>query len=245
MKQYSQLGLFLALGLIISSAIVAFNYKAAKKIEKQNEQTIKVKGYAELNITSDLATWSGSFNRRAISLDIAYEKLEKDKNIVKEYLVSEGFDAEKITFSSINTSTLYKKLNDSYKNSNEIDGYILSQTVSVKSKNLNLISKVSKESTSLIIKGVKFYSTSPQYFYTKINDLKIEMLAKAAQNAKLRAEQLAINTGSKVGGLTYASQGVFQITSANSTEVSDYGNYDTYSKEKTIKAVVTVEFSIR
>ena len=70
------------------------------------------------------------------------------------------------------------------------------------------------------------------------------MLGEASKNAYERAERLAGNTGSEVGTLQSASQGVFQITSRNSTEVSDYGSFDTQSRLKAIKAVITAEFSV-
>lgn len=109
---------------------------------------------------------------------------------------------------------------------------------------MELVTRISRESSELIKEGVEFNSSSPQYFYTKVNDLKIEMLGEATKDAKLRAEQLAINSGGKVGALRSAAQGVFQITTAYSTEVSDHGIYDTSTIEKSIKAVVTVQYSI-
>ena len=91
---------------------------------------------------------------------------------------------------------------------------------------------------------MRFQSSEPQYFYTKLSDLKIEILAEATKDARQRVEQLAINSGCKVGTLRFASMGVLQITKAYSTEVSDYGIYDISSLEKDVKAVVTCGFSI-
>jgi hypothetical protein len=75
--------------------------------------------------------------------------------------------------------------------------------------------------------------------------LKIQLLGEATKNARMRAEELASNSGSQVGELKYASQGVFQITPVNSTDVSDYGIYDTFTIDKSINAVVTIEYSIK
>jgi hypothetical protein len=84
----------------------------------------------------------------------------------------------------------------------------------------------------------------PQYFYTKLSDMKVDMLADATLNAKKRAEKIAINGGGKIGPLRSTKMGVFQITPVYSNEVSDYGINDTSSLEKKITAVVNVEFYI-
>jgi len=126
-----------------------------------------------------------------------------------------------------------------------ITGYRLGQSVSVRSKDLARIGRISKECTDLIEKGVEIDSGSPQYFCTKVDELKVEMLGEAARDARRRAEQLAKDSGSKVGPLRSTSQGVFQITTAYSTQVSNYGVNDTSSWKKKIRAVVTVRYSIR
>jgi hypothetical protein len=85
---------------------------------------------------------------------------------------------------------------------------------------------------------------APEYLYTKIQEAKVEMLAAAARDAKLRAEQIAEATESEIGAVRAARMGVLQITPAYSVEVSDYGINDTSSLEKDITAVVSMEFEI-
>jgi hypothetical protein len=110
---------------------------------------------------------------------------------------------------------------------------------------VKLTQEIANQSTSLIQNGVEIASQPPQYYYTKLNDLKLVMLGEATKDAKARAEMIAKNSGSQVGTLKSAQQGVFQITSTNSTDVSDYGEYDLSSIVKTIKAVVTVDFFVK
>ena len=104
--------------------------------------------------------------------------------------------------------------------------------------------RVSRESTELIDQNIDFESSAPEYFYTKLDELKIEMLAKATENAKARAENMVKATGNKIGSIRSAKMGVFQITPINSTEVSDWGVNDTTSLEKRVTAVVTASFAI-
>ena len=83
-----------------------------------------------------------------------------------------------------------------------------------------------------------------QYLYSKLDDLKLNLIAQATKNAKDRATTMAKVTGNQVGSLLTASSGVFQITAPNSTDVSDYGQYDTSTREKKVTSVVNVTFSI-
>lgn len=233
------LGLWLAIGLIASAFILG----GALKDIKRSGQTITVKGYAEKNISSDLAIWRGSFAISSINMVEAYNKIQQDLQKTIMYLESAGFKRSDIEVSSIDTRMIYR-LNERGYSTNIIDGYTLVQSFSIKSNNVDLIDKVSKESTILIKEGIALSSEMPEYYYTKINDLKISMLGEAAKDAKIRAEQLAENSGNKVGALQSAAQGVFQITPAYSTDISDYGMNDISSREKSIKAVVTMQYII-
>ena len=85
----------------------------------------------------------------------------------------------------------------------------------------------------------------PEYFYTKLDELKLEMLAKATENAKQRAENMVKATGNKIGFMRNAKMGVFQITPVTSTDVSDWGINDTTSLDKKVMSVVTASFSIQ
>ena len=91
---------------------------------------------------------------------------------------------------------------------------------------------------------MEFVSGAPEYTYTKLDELKIEMLAKASENAKERAASMVKATGNKIGFMRSARMGVFQITPISSTEVSDWGVNDTSSLEKKVTAVVSASFAI-
>jgi uncharacterized protein len=98
--------------------------------------------------------------------------------------------------------------------------------------------------TELIDQNIQFESGAPEYFYKKRDELKLEMLAKATENAKSRAANMATATGNKIGFMRSARMGVFQITPITSTDVSDFGINDTSSLEKKVMAVVSVSFAI-
>jgi hypothetical protein len=116
--------------------------------------------------------------------------------------------------------------------------------VEIRSTDVDGITRISREATELINQGIALESMAPEYLYTKIQEAKVEMLAAAARDAKLRAEQIAEATESEIGAVRAARMGVLQITPAYSVEVSDYGINDTSSLEKDITAVVSMEFEI-
>lgn len=241
----SGLGLAL-LGVMLAAGMVASTIVASRSIEriKLANQTIRVKGSSEKAIVSDWAVWDARFTARATALTDAYGKIRRDLETVLAYLDRSGVGRDKVAVSSVTTTIQYKP-NEKGNPTNVIEGYVLEQSIQLKTGDIPLVVRVARDSTSLIQEGIEFSSSPPSYYYTKLNDLKIAMLGEATKDAKARAKQLAASSGSKIGALRSASQGVFQITPEYSTEVSDYGVYDTGSVRKCVKALVTMEFSIR
>ncbi len=234
------LGVCIAFATIVSTLIFS---KGLMKIKRFSSEVINVTGAAEKKITSDYTVWKATFSRRDLEMTATFQKLKTDLNQVKTYLLSKKIQENEIIVSQIETKTVYKK-NDRGNDTNEIEGYLLSQTVEVRSNDVQKITRVSRESTELIRQGIEFISNTPQYFYTKLPELKRELLSEAAKDAKIRADQMAQSTGNKVGMIRSAKMGVFQITPVNSYEVSDWGENDTTSLEKKANAVVRVDFSI-
>jgi len=234
------LGICIAVATIVSSVILSQGFL---KVMKFTREQITVTGSAQKNIKSDYIIWSGSFSRREADLATAYKKLQDDLTKVKAYLVSKGVSEKEIIVSQISTLKVYKK-NEKGNDTNDIQGYLLSQNVEIRSGDVDRIMQVSRESTELINQGVEFVSGAPEYTYIKLDELKVEMLARASENAKQRAESMVKATGNKIGFMRSARMGVFQITPVNSTEVSDWGVNDTTSLEKKVTAVVTASFAI-
>lgn len=235
------LGVCIAVATIVSSVILS---GGVLKVMKFTREQISVTGSAAKEIKSDYIVWSGEFSRRETDLKSAYKALRGDLDKVKAYLASKGVTENEIIISQAVTETVYRK-NEKGNDTNDIEGYRLFQTVEIRSNDVDKIAEVSRESTELIDQGVQFTSFAPQYFYTKLDELKIEMLARATENAKQRAESMVRATGNRIGFMRQARMGVFQITPVTSTDVSDWGENDTSSFDKKVMAVVTVSFAIQ
>ena len=174
----------------------------------------------------------------------AFNALKEDLKTVKDYLISKGVKENEIIVSQIGTTVLYQK-NEKGVDTNQIEEYVLSQDIEVRSNDVKKIDDIARQSTELINKDIAFISSAPEYFYTKLTGLKHEMLAQATEDAKERAQRMSAATGNKIGLMRSAKMGIFQITPANSYEVSWYGNNDTTSLEKKVTAVVNVDFAIK
>lgn len=234
------LGICIAAATIIASVILS---QGALKIMKFTKENITVTGSAQKEIRSDYIVWQCAFSRREADLPTVYKKLAEDLTKVNAYLDAKQINFKDRTVSQIVTEIIYKK-NKEGKDTNDIEGYRLGQGIEVRSKEVDKVTAVSRGSTELINQNIEFLSAAPQYFYTDLDQLKVEMLGKATANAKQRAESMVKSTGNKIGLMRSAKMGVFQITPVTSTDISDYGENDTSSLDKKVMSVVSASFAI-
>lgn len=237
-----------AIVLSIALIISAFILSGAYKYKYNDKKRVSVTGMAEKDFVSDLIVWQGNYSRVAFDLKQAYSNLKSDEGSIKEYLISKGLKDSEVIFSSVNINKIYNAQYDfnGRMTSNDFGGYNLTQNVKVESKNIELVEKISREITELIQKGIEFNSSPPAYYYTKMSELKIDLLAKASQDAKERSESIANNAGSNLGDLKFANMGVFQITGQNSNEDYSYGGaFNTSSKFKTASITIRTEYALK
>lgn len=234
--------------IIFSIAIVLAAYFLGNAYIKraQPQGVISVTGSGSENFTSDLIVWEGQFSRMSPDLKQAYEELNSDKETVRKYLIDNGIKADNFIFNSVQTN---EQRENQYQDGNYVGsvfkGYELRQSVKIESTDVELIENVSREITELLNRGVQFNSTPPRYYYTKLADLKIEMISKATEDARMRAERIAENSGGSLGELNNAGMGVFQITGQNSGE--DYswsGSFNTQDKKKTASITMRLDYRI-
>lgn len=233
------LGFMLALGFIGSSIMIVSGVKKAVSFD----QRITVKGYATKKMKSDLAIWNASFSVKAKTLAEGYAELKKQLPTVVAYIKDQGFTEKELEVQTVSSSIVYKKNEKGY-NTSEIDYFKVNQFLQVVSKKVEKANKIYNSFESLYAKHINVSSSTPKYFYTKVNALKMAMLKEATSNARERAEMLITGSKNRVGSLRSARQGVFQITAEHSTSVSGYGVFDTSSINKVMKAIVTIEYTI-
>ena len=231
-----------ALGFIIGLAFLG----NAIKNRNKSENTISVTGLGTKKFTSDLINWSGTFSRNSFELKSAYDQLANDKKIIENYLTSKGIPKNEIVFSAVDIQKQFNYGSDANGRSIQtFSGYQLSQTISIDSKDVAKIENLSRNITEIINLGIEFTSSPPSYFYSKLADVKHQMIADATKDAKQRAEKIAENAWSSLGKLKKATMGITQITAPNSTEEYSYGGtFNTSSKDKEASITIKLEYQV-
>ena len=236
--------------IVFAIAIVAASIILGNAVINRNKKigAISVTGLGQTNFTSDLIVWEAKFSQVNKDLKQAYADLKKDKETISEYLKSKGLQDSVIVFNAFETNKNFKQnyTSDGKYLGQEFTGYTLSQTVQINSKDVEKVEKISREVTELLNKGIQLYSMAPRYYYTKLENLKIEMVSQATENARLRAKSISENSGAKLGDLSIANMGIFQITGQNSNEDYSWGGaYNTSSKEKTASITMKLTYLVK
>lgn len=239
MKSYSN-AIVIALAIIIGAFVIGSAYK----YKFISSETIVVTGLAEKDFTSDQIVWKGQYSRTGFDLKEAYTQIKSDEVVIKAYLKEKGIPDSNMVFLAVDVVKNFNYENaPSGVSKSVFSGYTLTGGVKVDSRQIQLVEKVSREVTELLQKGIEFSSNKPSYYYSKLNELKIDLLAKAAEDAKLRAETIAKSSDVGLGSLKKANMGVFQITGKNDNEDYSYGgSFNTSSKEKTASITLKVEY---
>jgi hypothetical protein len=233
----------LALGVVISSLLVAHAGVLAFRI-KHGEKRVVVTGSATRRIQSDFVVWRATVKSQAAEMASAYKKLSADVPALSAFIQSRGVDPKQIKISAASIQELHPRDHEGREILETTVAYVTEQEIEVSSADIEKVEKVSREATDLIDRGIFIHSDAPLYIYTKLAELKVQMLAEASKDARTRAEQIATQAKSEVTSLLTARMGVLQINPAYSTEVSAEGNNDKTSLEKDVLAVVTASFGV-
>lgn len=229
----------LALALVAAAAVGA---GAVRDVKRAGDQ-LEVTGSARRPIRSDYVVWRLSVSSQAPSLQEAYATVRGDAERVRGFLRAAGLADSLVTVRPLETQRLNRVLENGM-DSGELVGYRLTQTYEVRSPDVDGVTRLTVRANELINAGVPLVSNPPEYLYTRLPEIRTQMLAEATRDARERAAAIAESAGSGIGGVRSARMGVFQITPRNSTEVSDYGINDVSSIEKDITAVVRVTFGL-
>lgn len=228
--------IILGLGIALGGFFPGYYYYQAQR----NNRTVTVKGLAEIEVKADLAIWNIKFKTTGNDLSAVQKKMENDLTLIKSYLVDKGFKNDEIIVGRINTNDL---MTNPYRDEKaSASRYILDQTVTVHSSNVDGTETALREIGSLVSKGVIFdsqdYMSQVSYLFTGLNQVKPQMLEQATRNARQAAEEFAKSSDSKVGKIKNANQGVFSILPREQTP----GASEASQINKTVRVVSTVVY---
>ena len=201
-------------------------------------RTVTVKGLAEKDVAADLSVWNIRFQSADNVLKTAKKSIEDQEKIIKDFLKKSGFNADEIIVQGLSMQDAYA---DSYRERNTISArYTLNQTLTIRTKQVKLVSQVYPKIGDLVSQGVTFnsYGNGVSYLFTGLNRIKPIMLKEATRNAKQAADEFALNSGSKVGKIRSANQGVFSIMPRE--DIPDQTEREQINKK--VRVVSTVEY---
>lgn len=230
----------IGVSIIISTIIGAWTFSSVR-----SNDTISVTGSAKQEVTADTVKWNMGIMRTVSSdgLQGGYAQMASDLKIVQKFLKSKGIKDSDITISPVAMEENYS-YDKSGNQSNPT--YNLREPIVINSTDIDKVETASKSVSELVNQGVMLSTfSSLEYYYSKLADLRVSLLADAVRDAKARAEKILEPSGGMVGKMRTASSGVVQVLPQNSVEVSDYGMYDTTSKIKDIMVTVRATFDIR
>lgn len=228
----------IAAAALVSAGIVIggffpgyFYYKT-----KADARSVTVKGLAEKNVSADTGIWDIQFTVNGNDLEAERNRIDTQAKEITAFLRSHGFEDSEIGIGRIEVND---QMSNPYHSSDAAEKarFILTQTIAVRSDKVQKIAEAMSLSNELIGKGIVFSNQSASYFFTKLNDIKPEMLKEATHNAKEAALEFARNSGSKVGKIKKANQGVFSVSAADNPEV-----YEASRINKKVRVVSTVEY---
>jgi len=236
-----------AVTIIISAVIIALALgvgltKVGTGFATRAGNGITVTGSAKTSAVADNAVWTLSVSLSSPTVGAAVKK-DADVAALSSYLTQGGIAADALSLGAVSTYA-----NEEYVNGNStgrILSYRASRDVTVRTKDVQLVSKLSQGIGSLLGTGINVNNYGPQYYISNLPELRPELMSEAMKDAKLRAESLTKAVGGSLGSLVNVKAGPIQITTPDSTMTADYGAYDTSTINKTVSATVSVTFSTK
>lgn len=231
--------LVLGAGVAVGGWFVGEGFARGRSTERQ----VSVKGLAEREVRSDLALWPLRFVATGSDLGPVERQIAIDNAKVRRFLEEKGIAAESIEVSRLEVTDLVAQ---AWRQGPVDERFIVAQTLMVRTGEVEKVEAAHRAIAELIGQGVVLSSEGgmpsgePVYLFTGLNDIKPDMIAAATRNAREAAEQFAADSGSRLGGIRRASQGVFQILPRDQAP----GMAAEQQVAKTVRVVSTVDYAL-
>ncbi len=235
----------IAAGLIVGGWLLGSQIKATRL----SDRYVTVKGLVERTVKSDLAVWPISYKEAGDDLTLLYAKTEADKQTILQFLAQQGIQTSEIELGVVRVTDT--QANEYGGGNRAPHRYIVEQAITVQTSRVDQVAGAAQKTMVLLQKGIVLASNPGDrgggitYKFTGLNSIKPDMITEATRNARAAADRFARDSGSKVGSIRQANQGVFSILAASSgstNEAPDYQNPADNSLMRTIRVVTTVDY---
>jgi hypothetical protein len=228
--------LILAVGMGYGLSLVGTGLSA------RSGNSITVTGSAKTSAVADNAVWTLNVSEMSQQVSVAVGKVGTSVDALSKYLVKGGLSSEAIEIGGVTTYA-----NNEYVNGNStgrVVSYQANQNVTVRSKDVQLIKKLSNGMGSLLQTGVNINNYGPQFYVSNLDKLRPQLLAEATVDAKERGLSITKAVDSELGPVLAVTSGPVQVTQPDSVDASAGGMYDTSSIEKSVSVTVSVSFKV-
>ena len=225
---------------VLASGMTLGLYKVGSGLASRAGNAITVTGTASENATADNAVWTLNLNESQPTLASSVKKIDSSADALKKYLLNGGVADNQIEFGPINSNAIQEYINGNP--TGRILAYQAYRTVTVRTKDVKLVEKLSNNIGSLLATGVNVGNYGPAYYLSTLDDMRAKLLATAMKDAQARAKAITEAVGGSVGPLLSVTSGPTQVTTKNSLDRAAGGVYDVSTIEKTVNVTLSASF---
>ncbi|MFN3590660.1 MAG: SIMPL domain-containing protein [Thermaurantiacus sp.] len=222
----------LAVGLLLAAAVLSWGLAGIR----EGPSVVTVRGVAERDVVADLATWTIATQANGSDLAEVQARADRDAETVQAFLSANGFTAAEV---QPRGSSVSQYFDSNYGRMN----ITIRQRLQARTTDIPKMERAFANQAELIRRGVALDSDGMgglTYSFTRLNDVKPEMIAEATRAAREAADQFAADSGTRVGRIRQATQGLFTITGRD----GDTG-VGTDTPNQKVRVVTTIEFTLR
>ena len=234
----SAVGIF-ALGLTTSGYALGDGLRRYKLAE---HRTVTVRGVSERNVTADLATWSIGFSHQGAELGPVQQSVDRQARSVRAFFQRAGFRPQEIT--DVDVSLSRQQPTNRYGEPAGPQVLTVSRSIQLRTNDVMKVRAAYTRQAELLRDGIELSGSNVSYTFTKLNDLKPEMIAEANKNARRSAEQFARDSGVSVGKMKTASQGYFSVGARDGENCDDCGSSGGSSPFQKVRVVTTIDYDL-
>jgi len=228
---------------ILSSGLTLGLYKVGVGLAARAGNAITVTGTASENATADNAVWTLNLNESQKTLAASVSTIDASASALKKYLLTGGITEDQIELGPINSNAIMEYVNGNQ--TGRILSYQAYRSVTVRTKDVQLVAKLSNNIGTLLATGVNVGNYGPSYYLSTLDKMRAKLLASAMLDAKERATAITEAVGGKVGALVSVSSGPTQVTTKNSLDRAAGGVYDVSTIEKTVNVTLSASFKTK
>jgi hypothetical protein len=228
-----------AFGLTTSGYALGDGLRRSKMAE---HRSVTVRGVSERNVTADLATWSVNFSHEGTELGPVQQSVDQQASAIRAFFRRAGFRPEEISDTDVTLTR--EQPHDRDGNPIGPQKLTVSRSIQLRTNDVMKARAAYARQAELLRDGVELSGTSISYTFTRLNNLKPQMIAEATRNARESAEQFARDSGVDVGKIKSASQGYFSVGARDGEDCDDCGSSGGSTPFQKVRVVTTVDYDL-